>query len=259
MLERTFIYFPEPGQGANPGDLGLPYEEVWLTASDGVRLHGWLVPGRREAALLWLHGNAGNIENRLENLRQMHERLGVTVLLFDYRGYGRSSGSPSEQGLYRDAEAALRYLEGRDDVNADRIVYFGRSLGAAVAVELATRRAPSGLILESAFPSLMFMARAHYPYVPTAIVRAVIGEEYDSASKVGSLHVPLLLIHGEQDEIAPLEGGKRLYEAAKEPKELFTLPDAGHNDTYITGGQRYFDALERFLARVEDSAEVSQP
>ena len=194
--------------------------------------------------MLWLHGNAGNISHRLDNLRLVHDLLGVSVLLFDYRGYGRSGGTPSEAGTYRDAEAALGYLRDRGDVAMDRVVYFGRSLGAAV--ETALWRPPLGLVLESPFASVPDMARRAYPFVPSVAWRA-LRTQYDAEAKIASVRVPILVVHGDSDEIVPLEAGRRVYDAARGPKSLHVIPGAGHNDTYLVGGDTHFDALRRFI------------
>ncbi|MDP2949423.1 MAG: alpha/beta hydrolase [Chloroflexota bacterium] len=244
MIERYFIYFPARELEGAPSHWGLAFEDVFLTASDGVRIHGWFVPGRRDVTWLWFHGNAGNISHRLENLRLLHDELGVSVFIFDYRGYGRSQGSPSEHGTYLDADAALTHLRSRPDVAQDRIIYFGRSLGAAVAVELATRHPPLALILESPFPSVPYMARRTYPFLP---VWPLLRTRYDALAKIGNVQAPLLVLHGDRDTIVPIEAGKRLFDAAREPKDLYPIRGAGHNDTYVVGGQDYFTALARFV------------
>ncbi len=177
VIERRFIYFPDRDLMADPADVGLAFEEVLFAARDGVQLHGWFVPGDSEVTWLWFHGNAGNISHRLDNLRRLRDELGVGVFLFDYRGYGRSRGTPSEEGTYLDAEAALAYLRSRDGVDVDRIVYFGRSVGAAVAVELATRHPAYAVILESPFESIQDMARRTYPFLP---VGRFLRTRYDS-------------------------------------------------------------------------------
>ena len=166
MIDRHFIYFPVRELFADPAAIGLAHEEVNFVAGDGVSLHGWFVPGRSDVTLLWCHGNGGNISHRLENLLLVHNELGLNVFLFDYRGYGRSDGKPSEQGTYLDAEAALSFLDSRKDILPDRIIYFGSSLGGGVAVELAMLRSPYGLILESTFPSIRYMARLAFPVLP---------------------------------------------------------------------------------------------
>ena len=247
MIEHYFIYFPERDVQADPSQFGLVYEEVTFTASDGVELHGWFVPGRSSVTLLWFHGNAGNISHRLDNLKLLRNELGVSVFLFDYRGYGRSQGRPSERGTYLDAEAALAYLGSRGDGSLERVIYFGRSLGAAVAVEMGIRHPPYALILESAFPSIPYMARRAYPFFP---IWPFLRTRYDSQAKMAKVNAPVLILHGDDDDIVPIEAGKRLFDAAKEPKQFYIIYGAGHNDTYHVGGQAYFDALRLFWDRI---------
>ena len=248
VIERYFIYFPAKKLLGDPAYQGLAFEEVSFATSDDVRLHGWFVPGQNEVTWLWFHGNAGNISHRLENLKLVHDELGVSVFLFDYRGYGHSQGRPSERGTYRDAEAALAYLRSRRDIREERIVYFGRSLGAAVAVGLATRHSPYALILESPFPSIPDMARRAYPFLP---IRPLLRTRYDSLAKIGQVEVPVMVLHGDRDSTVPIEAGRKLFEAAGEPKEFYAIRGAEHNDTYVVGGQGYFSALRRFLERLE--------
>jgi len=250
MIERYFIYFPEKDVQADPSELGLDYEDVTFVASDGVELHGWFVPGssRNSTTFLWFHGNAGNISHRLDNLKLLHNELGVSVFLFDYRGYGRSQGSPSEHGTYLDAEAALAYLGSRREGSLERVIYFGRSLGAAVAVEMGVRHPPYALILESGFPSVPYMARRAYPFFP---IWPFLRTQYDSQAKMADVNAPVLILHGDEDDIVPIEAGKLLFDAAKEPKQFHTIYGAGHNDTYQVGGQAYFDVLRLFLDRLE--------
>jgi len=180
-LQRKMIYHPWPDLVAAPDRAGLAYEDVFLDVEDGIVIHGWYVPapGAR-TTLLFLHGNAGNISHRLDNVRRLHEQ-GLNVFIIDYRGYGRSSGSPHEQGLYRDARASLAYLQGRPDVRPDRIAVFGRSLGGAVAVDLCSRESCSKLILESTFTSTADMARSIFPFFPLA---RLLTERFDSESKI---------------------------------------------------------------------------
>ena len=244
VIERIFVFFPDRELLASPTQFGLEFEDVSFQTTDGVTLHGWFVPGPGEITWLWFHGNAGNISHRLENLLLVHQRLGVNVLLFDYRGYGRSSGRPSEKGTYRDAEAALKYLRSRPDIDSRKIVFFGRSVGCAVAVELATRHEPYGLILESPFTSLADMAKRAFPFLPVGFL---VRGKYDSVSRINHISAPLLVLHGDRDDIVPIELGRRLFEAADEPKTFYTIAGAGHNDTYDEGGEPYLAALERFL------------
>ncbi len=247
-LEKYVIYIPERVMEMTPAREGIAYEDVWFPAGDGVRLHGWLVPapGAR-LTLLWFHGNAGNISHRVDNLKYLHHLLHLNVFIFDYRGYGRSAGSHSdlsEEATYHDAEGALTYLRGRQDLAHTRLVYFGRSLGAAIAVEMARRHPPAGLILETPFTSIKDMARVALPFLP---VGSLLRTKYDSLGKIGEIRVPLLVLHGDQDDAVPYEQGRRLFDAASEPKTFYRIRGARHNDTYIVGGQPYFDAWARFL------------
>ncbi len=240
-VERSFIYYPTRRLEETPRDSGLVYRDVHVISDDGVPLHGWYVPGRRQVTLLWCHGNAGNISHRVHNLRLIHERLGVGVLLFDYRGYGQSEGVPSEMGTYRDARAFRAWLRGSD--TAGPVVYFGRSLGAAVAAHLATEDAPTALILETPFTSVAAMANRTIPGAGY-----LFRTRYDTLGRIADLRTPLLVLHGDADEVVPFDQGRAIFEAAREPKTFFRISHARHNDTYLVGGDAYWQAWERFLA-----------
>lgn len=240
ILSR-FIYYPDAHWIATPTDLGLEAEEVILEPEPGVQLHAWFFPHPAPlASLLFCHGNAGNVGHRLENVHYLVE-TGFQVLLFDYRGYGHSSGQPTEAGLYHDAATAWLHLMERPDTTSAPRIIFGRSLGGAVAVDLASRADASGLIVESTFTSIRTLVRLiyHLP-LPELPVR------YDSLSKIRQLKMPLLAIHGERDELIPFADGRTLFEAAPEPKTWYPIPGAGHNDTYVTGGDGYFRQLTAF-------------
>ena len=251
FIERRLIYHPEKGLASDPSKIGLAYEDVVFTTGDGVQLHGWFVPGSRDLTFLWFHGNAGNISHRLGNLKEMHDELAVNIFIFDYRGYGQSQGTPSEQGTYFDAKAALDSLRSREDVPMDQIVYYGRSLGGAIAVELATQETPYGLVLESSFPSVPYMAQKANPFLP---LWRLLRTKYDSAAKVPHLQVPLLQIHGDIDDTVPLEAGRSLFEAANTPKEFYVIPSADHNDTYLVGGPAYWEKLREFTNSLSRSS-----
>ncbi|MFQ6671904.1 MAG: alpha/beta hydrolase [Candidatus Tectimicrobiota bacterium] len=248
FLEKSLIYYPDKILEATPAEYDLAYEDVFFPAPDGMELHGWWIPAKGGGAgrpvILWMHGNAGNISHRLHNARLLHDRLDVTLFLFDYREYGLSQGEVSEEGTYTDAEGAQAYVRGRPEVDAERLIYFGRSIGAAVAVELATRRAPAGLILESPMTSIPAMARAIFPWLP---VRSLLSTQYDSLAKIGTIHLPLLVLHGTADEIVPFAQGQELFEAANEPKRFYAIDGARHNDTYFVGGEAYFRVWATFL------------
>ena len=244
-LERRFVFFPTQEVALTPADAGLSFEDVYFTTSDGRRLNGWYIPGAGNTTWLWFHGNGGDMGHRVEELALAHHTLGVNLFIFDYRGYGRSAGQPSERGTYGDARAALEYLRGRADATDARVVYFGRSLGTAVAVELAAEHPPAGMILVSPFASLRDMSRLSMPQLPIAAWLA--GNRYNSLGRIDRVNCPVLVVHGERDDIVPPSQGRALYEAANEPKSLRLLPNAGHNDTCSAGGTVYWDALQEFM------------
>ena len=242
-MENRFLYFPTRHLAATPASYGLVAEDLTVAAEDGVELRGWWIRTRGERALLFFHGNAGNIGDRLDRARILCERLGLDVFLVDYRGYGQSQGSPSEEGLYRDARAIHGAATARG-FRPENIVIFGESLGSAVAIQLAIDRPSGAVVLETPFLSLAAMAKEHYPFVPTFLLRS----RYDNAAKIPGVASPKLFLVAERDEIVPPEQGLQLFELAKEPKSLSVIPGAGHNDTYVTGGEAYWKTWERFLA-----------
>lgn len=250
MVAESFIFYPDDYLIADPSDWGMPFEDVYFSTADGLTLNGWFVPGEKEMTWLWFPGNAGNISYRLDNLRLLHHRLSLNIFIFDYRGYGRSQGRPSEEGTYLDAEAALDYLRSRRDIDPDAIIFFGRSLGSAIAVNLATKHKCLGLILESPPTSLVGMMKRLFPSLPPEELPI----KYDSLSKIKRISVPLLILHGDCDEVVPFFMGRKLYEAANEPKQFYTIENAGHNDTYMVGGEEYFQAIENFIESVETHA-----
>lgn len=252
MLDSQLIFFPTRDITQTPADVGLHYEDAWFTAADGARLHGWFIPAAGDESsdtLLWFHGNAGNIGDRADNLLLLSRRLSVNVLIFDYRGYGNSNGKPSERGLYADGEAALAYLRARDDVDMTRLTLFGRSLGCAVAVELATRHPVKAVILESPFTSIDAMARRMRGRLTSLIPTSwLVRSKFDSLSKIGNINSPLMLLHGDRDDIVPIEMAHELFAAANAPKRFYPIHGAGHNDTVSIGGDAYFDALKEFIS-----------
>ena len=247
-LEKRFIFFPDKTIVETPHEWGMAHEEVYFVTEDGLRLNGWWIPGAGSPiTVLWFHGNAGNISHRLENIKLRHDRLGINLFIFDYREYGRSEGEVSEEGTYRDGNAAVRYLLGRSDLDPGRIVFLGESLGSAVAVVMAIRHGCAALVLESPFLSVPEMARVSFPFLPLG---PLLRTRYDTLSKIGNVRAPLLIVHGEYDEIVPLQHGRRLFKAAREPKEYYSVKGAHHNDLYLVGGTAYLDKLGRFFERV---------
>jgi len=244
LLQKRVIYHPARELELTPDRIGLTYEDVFLETSDGIAIHGWYVPApEARTALLFLHGNAGNISHRLDNVARLHER-GITVFIIDYRGYGLSRGTPSEQGLYADARAALSFLRKRAAASRQGVAVFGRSLGGAVAVDLCSQETCPRLILESTFTSAADMAREIFPLLPLG---RLLPERFDSESKIRAVRAPLLQFHGTRDSVVPYRLGEKLFRAAPGPKRFIPIPGAGHNDTYERAGPGYFEAIREFL------------
>ncbi len=253
FLEESMIFYPTRypdgfwDTEALSRSAGVAVEDHFFRTDDHLRLHGWWCSpekrgGTADLVLLWFHGNAGNLSHRADLMLKL-AGLPVQVFLVDYRGYGRSEGRPDEGGLYSDGAAAWRYLVEDRGVPAERIVVFGKSLGGAVAVDLAAAVRPGGLILESTFTSVPDMASHHFPVVPKILIRT----RMDSLAKIRGIHVKKLHIHSRADEVVPFALGRRLFDAAPEPKRFHEVVDAGHNETYLVGGAQYFQAIREFL------------
>ena len=245
---RTFNPTRYPHGDWHPA--GLDYEDAWFRSPDGTCLHGWYVPHENpRAVVLYCHGNSGNLSHRAGVLRTLHDEVGVSVLIFDYRGYGRSHGRPGEEGILADARAARAWLARRAGVDEQDIVLLGHALGTGVAVDLAARDGARALVLESAFTSVPDVGASYFPRLP---IRLVTRTELDSYHKIRRYRGPLLQSHGERDTIVPYRLGRRLYRAANEPKEFITLP--GHDHMDPLGGD-YFARLAAFLDNLEPSGE----
>ncbi|WP_137894866.1 alpha/beta hydrolase [Ramlibacter sp. 2FC] len=251
LLQAHLLYFPGVGRQVQqtPKDLGLDYETLWLTTEDGVRIEAWYVPapGARGVALL-AHGNAGNLSHRVGYAPLFH-RLGYALLLFEYRGYGRSEGQPSEAGTYADARAAWHHLVAQRGVAPERIVLVGESLGGAVVARLAAAERPGALVLASSFVSVPELAAELYPWLPA---RWLARYHYDTLEAVSRLACPVFIAHSRQDEIVPFRHGQRLFAAASEPK-VFLEMAGGHNEgllfTHEAWGQTLGHFLEQHLPR----------
>ncbi len=246
--QRQKLFGPDRDRDGicDPTALGLEVEDRTFPAAGGVELHGWWIPRRRAAGtVLYCHGSSGSIDHQVEMLAALRQ-LRTNLFAFDYRGYGRSTGEPSEAGLFRDARAAWDHLVDDLRVPPEEIILFGHSLGGAVAIDCALDRAAAGLVVESSFTQVRDMARASYPSLP---VHLVARNQFRSIHKVGRLTLPKLFIHGGADERVPPALGRRLYEAAAEPKEIFVVPDAGHDDVHRCGGFRYLRRISRFRGR----------
>lgn len=239
------VYAPERTITHNPKNIGLSYEEVAIRTKDGLSISGWYIPAKNEkAVVLFCHGNAGNISNRLDSVRISHG-LSLSVLIFDYRGYGKSEGRPSEEGTYLDGEAAWDYLFTVKKVPPGRIILWGRSLGAAVAAEIATRRSSAALIVESGFASVPDLGKKLYPWLPVKLISKF---HYATIDKIGTIRCPKLIIHSRKDDIVPFEHGRMNYEKALPPKEFLEIR-GGHNDGFLLSGRIYTGGIEGFLER----------
>ncbi len=245
IAQPRMIYFPSPTLALTPRDASLPYEDVSLTCEDGSRIDAWYIPAdSARATLIFCHGNGGNISHRLESIDQFH-RLGLSVFIFDYHGYGRSEGKPGEKETYQDAEAAWNYLTETRGISPDSIIIFGRSLGGAVAVWLASQHQPKALVVESSFTSIADVAAHYYPFLPVKLLARV---EYNSEERIGQIHVPVLIIHSPDDDIIPYKLGRKLFETANEPKQFLQI-HGGHNAGYLDSDDVYLKGWREFLTR----------
>ena len=251
FFEGSFIYFPTkyPAGRWDAGIYGLDAEDVYLSARDNVRVHGWFIPAEDAPhTVILFHGNGGNLTDRIEKLALLHS-LNLNVFAIDYRGYGRSEGRPGESGLYADADAAYDYLCREKGAEPESIVLYGESLGGAVAVDLASRKPVGAVILESAFTSAKDMARKVIPFLPPGLY---LKSKLDSAGKIKAIDAPLLIIHGTRDTTVPVEHARRLYEKAVQPKTLVEIPGAAHNDISVVSEQVYMQSLREFLATLRE-------
>ena len=245
IAQPGLIYYPEAGRHiiAAPDYVGLAYEPIEISTADGETLHGWFVPApAAKGTMLFFHGNAGNISHRMEYLLMFH-RLGYNTFIFDYRGYGQSSGSPSESGTYLDAQSAWRYLTEAKGIPPARIVLFGESLGGAVAAWLAMNEKPGALVLASVFTSVPDMAAKIYPFLP---VRLLSRFDYNTIEYLQSVTCPVFVAHSPQDDIVPFAHGRALYQAASEPKQFLEL-QGGHNSGFIFMQEDWMKALGKFI------------
>ncbi|MCJ7500018.1 alpha/beta hydrolase, partial [bacterium] len=234
------MFFPSRDFYSSPAAEGLAFEDVYLE-SDGNSLHGWYIPASGDQVVLWMHGNAGNIADRLDQAVEMKRALGVSSFMFDYRGYGKSEGRPSEKGLYQDAEAAFKWLTETRGINPGNIILYGHSLGSAVSVDLALEKGMNagGMVLESPFTSAADVARTIYFGLPVGLVMSVT---LDNIGRIGEVKMPILIIHGVSDTVIPFEMGKKLFDAAPEPKTFLPIAGGDHSDCYYVAPEEYWSS-----------------
>jgi len=250
LFQPKFVYFPQSEIDFTPDMAGLAYEDIYFKTADDIELNGWFIPaeGARKT-LLFFHGNGGNISHRLDSLNILHG-LGLSVFIIDYRGYGQSQGTTSEQGTYRDAEAAWRFLTETRGLADKDIIIFGRSMGAAIATWLASQHTPNMLILESSFTSIADMAKHYYPYLPTQLLTRI---KYATIDRIENIQCPVLISHSQTDEIVPFEFGRALFEKAQTPKVFLELK-GGHNDGFIVTGHAYIQGLDNFISTYSENS-----
>jgi pimeloyl-ACP methyl ester carboxylesterase len=244
IFQSKLIFFPIRALEASPAAIELAYETVSFATTDGETLTGWFIGNdKSDDVLLFCHGNAGNISHRLDSIRIFHE-LGLSVFIFDFRGYGESSGKPSEKGTYLDVEAAWRHLTDEREVDPSHIILFGRSLGASIAAYLAKQRPVRAMIVESAMTSLPDIGAKIYPFLP---VRLMCRFEYPTIDYIGEADCPVLVIHSPDDELMPFEHGERLFAVAREPKQFLRI-SGGHNEGFLLSSTVYIDGLREYIS-----------
>lgn len=244
--QSGLIYFPSKELESTPDALGLRYEELTIQTQDSVNISAWYIPAdESRATILFSHGNGGNISHRLESIA-IFNRLRMNVLIYDYRGYGKSAGVSSEEGTYDDVRAVWGYLVKAREISPDDIILFGRSLGAAVASRLSTEISPRALILESPLSSIPDMGARLYPFLP---VRLLARFDYNTAKHVEDVSCPTLVIHSREDEIAPFSGGRKVFESSANPAGFLEI-SGGHNDGFLISGEKYLAGLDEFITDV---------
>lgn len=246
----SFVFLPQKEVQATPAERNIPYKEVWFQTPDGVILNAWFVNGDPGMPLLlFFHGNGGNLSHNVDYLALLHKR-GFPIFIFDYRGYGKSGGQPlEEEDLYQDARGALSYIEGLG-WRRERMIYFGQSMGASVALQLALEAPPAGLVMESSFTRMSDIVRYTSAFGYYSIGWWGISVSFDNVAKIRQLEVPLLMIHGERDQVVPQQMTLQLFELAAEPKQLFIIKGGGHCDVLRLDSSAYLAAWDGYLQTI---------
>ncbi|HOQ05345.1 MAG TPA: alpha/beta hydrolase [Anaerohalosphaeraceae bacterium] len=257
LFQPRLVFYPMREHDWRPEEVGLPYESVKIYTEDGIELDAWFVPAQNASyTILFSHGNAGNISHRLDSLLLFRE-WGLNCLIFDYRGYGRSGGRPSEEGVYRDAAACWKWLTEVRQIPPETIVLYGQSLGGAVAANLAARLAeqagpqPAGLVIESTFSSIVDMGRHYYPWFP---IRWFARFRFNTVQAVRKVHIPILVIHSPEDEIVPFEFGQKIFDSANPPKQ-FSRISGSHNEGFLQDLQTYQTIWKEWIEHLRSSEE----
>jgi uncharacterized protein len=248
LMQPQFLYIPLQEVTYTPDELGLDFEDVVFQSSDGVKLTGWYVPANNSnLTILFCHGNGGNMMHNLDSINIFYN-LGLNCFIFDYRGYGKSEGKPSEEGTYLDARAAYDWLVNVKKLSPSNIIIFGRSLGGSIAAQLASKAAAKSLIVESTFTSYADIGKKFYPYMP---VRRFARFRYNTIDYIKKVHCPVMIIHSRDDEIVPFEFGLEMYKASNEPNEFVEI-FGSHNDGFLVSSERYKKAWLNWLKFLEE-------
>ena len=249
LLECKTIFYPSKEISMTPEDVGLVYEDVYFSTDDNIKLNGWFIKAPSDSGnrvtLLFLHGNAGNISDRLGKIASFHSN-GFNIFIVDYRGYGKSEGRPTEKGIYLDVKAAYKYLKKREDIDQDKIVAYGVSLGGVAAVYVAANFNVNGLVLDSTFTSAAEMGKKILPFVPSFLISV----KFDSIGRIKGVKIPKLILHSTEDEMIPYVFGKKLYDAASQPKEFVDI-EGTHNEGYLLFNDTFYGSIKNFLQRHE--------
>ncbi len=255
---NRYIFLTKKELPATPARNSLPYQEIWFPARDGVQLNGWFIPGVPEKPLvLFFHGNAGNLYDNLEYLNLLHGR-GLPIFIFDYRGYGKSQGTPIlENDLYQDARGAICFLEGQGWPH-EKMIFFGQSLGSAVALQMALETPPAGLVMESSFTSLKEIVKYVSPLAYYTVGWWSIDLPFDNLAKIGRVEVPLLLIHGDMDTVVPVAMTKQLFAQTGAPKMLHIISGGGHCNVIMYDSSAYLAAWKSYLQSIVVRSESRQ-
>lgn len=242
LFQKHLVFHPSKNIHSTPGEFGQQYEDIIIETEDGIQLHGWFLPAENDdRTIILFHGNAGNIADRVYLLNSLNE-LGLNILIFDYRGYGQSDGSPDEDGLYADGRAVWNYLTEKKDIDPTKIILFGRSLGSAVAIKLATERSAGALLLDAPFTSGADVGADVYPWLP---VHLLMKYEFANAERIRSISIPVLIAHSRTDRVIPYHHGEKLFELANEPKQFVELE--GRHGAGFDERRHYFESIQRFI------------